>query len=79
MKSYVFPAQLERDGDGWRASVPSLGISARGSSWKTALANLQDAVQMAVEDILQSDGTLPPDGKHYDFYTAVVNVGLALR
>lgn len=75
MRSYVFPATLERDGDEWLASVPALGISARGSSWRDALRDAQATAQKTVEDTLKAGGGFPLGSKSYDSYSTVVNVG----
>ena len=75
MKSYLFPVKLERDGEEWHASIPSLGISARGSSWRDVLRQLQHSAQAVVERMLESSTPFPADTKTYDSYSVVVNLG----
>ena len=78
MKSYVFPAVVEQDGDAWRACVPGheeKGMATWGRTRDEALRNLQEVVQMVVEDLLDTGDPIPPGVTILDQPAVAVNVG----
>jgi predicted RNase H-like HicB family nuclease len=64
VKSYVFPIQLEEDPDGrWSAWIDILpGCAAWGYTKEEALAAIQDAAEVYVEDMIEAGETLPTEG-----------------
>ncbi len=69
MKSHIFKVVIEEDAfeDGRRAfhaSCPALpGCHAWGHTSGEALANIQEAVELYVEDLLEAGETIPRDPK----------------
>ena len=62
MKSYVFPVVIEPDEDVWRAFVPELeskGAATWGHTREEALKNIQEVVQLVIEELLETGGSLP--------------------
>lgn len=57
---YRFTAVIEKDEDGYYASCPELsGCYSQGETYDEALKNIQDAIRLHVEDILESGETVP--------------------
>ncbi len=51
--SYRFPIVLEKDEHGYFVSCPALqGCYSQGDTYEEALANIQDAIRLHVEDRL---------------------------
>jgi len=70
MKSYTFRVVLEQDAwpdkpkghAVWRAYIPALeGAHAWGDTTRQALQNLRNAVDLILEDMVESGEALPPD------------------
>jgi len=63
MKSYHFSVVIERDKDGYFAFCPELqGCYSQGDTYEEALENIRDAVQLHLEDRLESGEQIPqPD------------------
>jgi predicted RNase H-like HicB family nuclease len=62
VKSYVFPVVIEPDEDVWRAFVPELeskGAATWGHTREEALKNIQEVVQLVIEELLETGGSLP--------------------
>ena len=77
MKSYVFPVVIEPDEDVWRAFVPELeskGAATWGHTRKEALKNIQEVVQLVVEELLETGGSLPPSVSVSDRTVVAVTV-----
>lgn len=77
MKSYVFPAAVERDENAWRAYVPSLeakGAATWGNTLEEALPNLQEVAQMVIESLLEDGEPLPADVTVSDHPVVAVTV-----
>ena len=56
MKTYAFQVVLEKEKAVWRAYIPALehkGAASWGYTEKEALKNLQDAVNLLVESLLE--------------------------
>lgn len=52
MKTYRFPIVIERDEDGYFAQCPALqGCYTQGNTYEEALANIQDAIGLYLEDM----------------------------
>jgi len=55
MTRYRFSAVIERDQDGYYAFCPELqGCYSQGDTYEEALANIQDAIRLHVEDRLEA-------------------------
>ena len=68
MRSYVFRAVVEPDGDAWHAYCPPLqkwGAATWGRTRAEALKHIQEVVQMVVEE-LASEGKPIPEGPEKD-------------
>lgn len=67
MKSYVFkvvvePDQFEDGRNAWHASCPTLkGCHTWGHSYEEALANVRDAIDLYIQDLLQAGQPIPVD------------------
>lgn len=67
MKSYVFPVTVQEDSfpngeKAYHAFCPGLkGCHTWGHSPEEALANIQEAVQIYIEDLLESGDPVPVD------------------
>ncbi len=65
MKSYVFkvvvePDKFEDGRDAWHASCPALkGCHTWGHTCEEALANLREAIDLYVQDLLGAGETIP--------------------
>lgn len=61
MKTLVLKVALKEEEDGrWSASIPALaGCSSWGYSKQEALANIKDAAEIYVEDMIDSGESLP--------------------
>lgn len=58
--NYGFTAVIERDEDGYYASCLELdGCYSQGDTYDEALKNIQDAIRLHVEDILESGEKVP--------------------
>ena len=52
---YRLPILIEKDGDGYFVSCPSLqGCYTQGDTYEEALANIGDAIRLHVEDRVES-------------------------
>jgi predicted RNase H-like HicB family nuclease len=61
MSTYRFTVVIEEDGDGFFAHCPELqGCYTQGGTHEEALANIQDAIRLHVEDRLDSGESIPP-------------------
>jgi predicted RNase H-like HicB family nuclease len=67
MKSYIFSVVIEEDAfeDGWQtyhAFCPGLkGCHTWGHTYDEALINIQEAVQLYVEDLMEAGENVPTD------------------
>ena len=63
MRSFIFKAHLEQDGDGrWNAGINTLpGCATWGFTQKQALDALRDAAQVYIEILLERGLSLPLD------------------
>ena len=61
MKTYVLKVVLKEEEDGrWSASVPALpGCSSWGYSSQEALANIKDAAEVYIDDMIDAGESLP--------------------
>ena len=61
MKTYVFKVSLQKEEDGrWSALIPILpGCSSWGYSREEALANIKDAAEIYIEDMIDAGEALP--------------------
>ena len=61
MKTFVLQVDLKEEEDGrWSASIPSLpGCSSWGHSQQEALANIKDATEIYIEDMVESGEGFP--------------------
>jgi predicted RNase H-like HicB family nuclease len=77
VKSYVFPVVIEPDEDVWRAFVPELeskGAATWGHTREEALKNIQEVVQLVIEELLETGGSLPPSVSVSDRTVVAVTV-----
>ena len=77
MKSYVFHAVVEPDGDRWLAFVPELesrGAATWGHTREEALRNIQEVTQMVVEALIEDGEPLPEAVVVTEQPTVAVNV-----
>jgi predicted RNase H-like HicB family nuclease len=62
MKSYHLPIVIEYDEDGYFAACPSLqGCYSQGETYEEALANIQDAIKLHLEDRLADNELIQPE------------------
>ncbi len=67
MKSYVFKVAIEADKfedgrDAWHASCPALkGCHTWGHTYEEALANIREATDLYVQDLLEAGQAIPVD------------------
>ncbi len=60
MSTYRFTIVIEEDEDGFFAHCPELqGCHTQGENYDEALANIQDAVRLHVEDRIESGEAIP--------------------
>ena len=60
MKTYRFSVVIEKDEDGFYAYCPELqGCYTQGETYEEALANIQDAIRLHVEDRLSNKEAIP--------------------
>jgi len=60
MKNYRFSVVIERDKEGYFAFCPELqGCYTQADNYEKALENIKDAIQLHVEDRLQSGEEIP--------------------
>jgi len=60
MRSYRFSVVIERNKDGYFAFCPELqGCYSQGDTYEEALENIRDAVQLHLEDRLESGEEIP--------------------
>lgn len=82
VKSYVFRVVIEKDAfeDGrkaYHAYCPSLkGCGTWGYTYEEALANIREAVELYVEDLLESGEPVPVDSGVTEFPTPSVAVNV---
>ncbi len=62
MKTFVLRVDLKEEEDGrWSATIPILpGCSSWGYSQQEALANIKDAAEIFIEDIIDAGEGFPP-------------------
>jgi len=67
MKSYVFKVVVEADKfedgrDAWHSYCPALkGCHSWGHSYEVALANIREAIDLYVQDLLEAGQSIPLD------------------
>jgi predicted RNase H-like HicB family nuclease len=60
MNRFTFPVVIEKDSDGYYAYCPSLqGCYTQGETYEEALANIEDAIRLHVEDRLAKGEDVP--------------------
>ena len=60
MTRYTFPVVIEKDEDGYFAYCPTLqGCYTQGDTYEEALANIRDAIQLHIEDRLETGESIP--------------------
>lgn len=61
MKNFAFPIHLTREDDGgFCVACPSLpGCHSQGDSLEEALANIREAIELTVEDMLAEGESIP--------------------
>jgi predicted RNase H-like HicB family nuclease len=70
MKSYVLKVAIEPDKfedgrDAWHASCPALkGCHTWGHSYEEALANIREAIDLYVQDLLEAGQAIPGSRHH---------------
>ncbi len=77
MKSYVFRAVVEPDGERWLGYVPELesrGAATWGHTREEALRNIQEVTQMVVEALIEDGEPLPKAIVVTEQPTVAVNV-----
>lgn len=64
MKSYIFRAKVQEEDDGrWSACIDALpGCAAWGHTKEQALAALEDAAELYIQDMLEAGEELPKEG-----------------
>ncbi len=62
MKTYIFRIEVEQDEDGrWSAAIPTLpGCATWGYTKEEALANLKDAAEAYLADVIEAGEAIPP-------------------
>jgi predicted RNase H-like HicB family nuclease len=61
MSKFVLPVVIEKDTDGCYAYCPSLqGCYSRGDTYEEALANIEDAMRLNIEDRIAKGESVPP-------------------
>ena len=68
MKSIILKVSLTREEDGrWSAVIPTLpGCSSWGYSEPEALANIKDAAEIYIEDMIDAGEVFPKDSDKVD-------------
>jgi len=84
VKSYIFSVVVEEDkfedgGDAYHAYCPALkGCHTWGTTYKEALVNIREAVELYVEDLLEAANSIPVNSENgvieRDTPTVVVNI-----
>jgi len=60
MRKFVLPIVIEKDEDGYFAFCPALqGCYSQGDTFEEALANIEDAIRLHVEDRLANGEPIP--------------------
>lgn len=60
MSKFVLPVVIEKDSDGYFAYCPSLqGCYSQGDRYEEALANIEDAMRLYIEDRLAKGESIP--------------------
>ena len=60
METYRFAVVIERDEDGYVATCPQLqGCYTQGETFEEAMANIEDAIRLHVEDRLACGESIP--------------------
>lgn len=55
MEKYTLPVVIEKDENGYFAMCPALqGCYSQGDTYEEALENIQDAIRLNIEDIIES-------------------------
>jgi predicted RNase H-like HicB family nuclease len=61
MSKFVLPVVIEKDTDGYYAYCPSLqGCYSQGDTYEEALANIEDAMRLNIEDRIAKGESVPP-------------------
>jgi predicted RNase H-like HicB family nuclease len=60
MSKFVLPVVIEKDTDGYYAYCPSLqGCYSQGGTYEEALANIEDAMRLNIEDRIAKGESVP--------------------
>jgi predicted RNase H-like HicB family nuclease len=60
MRRFMLPIVTEKDEDGYYVFCPALqGCYAQGDSYEEALANIEDAIRLHIEDRLANNEPVP--------------------
>jgi predicted RNase H-like HicB family nuclease len=60
MSKFVLPVVIEKDTDGYYAYCPSLqGCYSQGGTYEEALANIEDAMRLNIEDRIAKAESVP--------------------
>jgi len=60
MRTYKLSVVIEKDADGYFALCPELqGCYSQGDSYEEALANIKDAIQLHLEDMVDNGEDIP--------------------
>lgn len=60
MPKYVLPVVIEKDSDGYFAFCPTLqGCYTQGDTYEEAVANIEDAIRLHIEDRLSNGEDVP--------------------
>ncbi|MEP6774910.1 MAG: type II toxin-antitoxin system HicB family antitoxin [Chloroflexota bacterium] len=60
MSKFVLPVVIEKDTDGYYAYCPSLqGCYSQGDTYEEALANIEDAMRLNIEDRIAKGESVP--------------------
>ncbi|MFL5732245.1 MAG: type II toxin-antitoxin system HicB family antitoxin [Chloroflexia bacterium] len=60
MTSYILPVVIEKDADGYFVYCPSLqGCYTQGETYEEAMANIQDAMRLHIQDRLAKGEKIP--------------------
>ena len=61
MKDFTIPLVVEADSDGYYVSCPALqGCYSQGGTYEEALANIQDAIRLHIEDRISAGEEIIP-------------------
>ena len=60
MRKFVLPIVIEKDEDGYFVFCPTLqGCYTQGDTYEEAIANIEDAIRLHIEDRLASGEPIP--------------------